>query len=97
MSSLVSIEGISHSFGRAKVLDDISLTIEAGSYTVLLGPSGSGKTTLLSILGGFLQPASGRVLVDGNPIDNINLIEDPERNFVVIMKDGRIHKNTLRK
>ena len=65
MSSLVSIEGISHSFGRAKVLDDISLTIEAGSYTVLLGPSGSGKTTLLSILGGFLQPTSGRVLIAG--------------------------------
>jgi spermidine/putrescine transport system ATP-binding protein len=65
MSSLVSIEGLSHSFGRAKVLNDISLTVDAGSYTVLLGPSGSGKTTLLSILGGFLQPASGRVLIAG--------------------------------
>ena len=43
----------------------MSLTIAAGSYTVLLGPSGSGKTTLLSILGGFLQPEQGRVLIQG--------------------------------
>jgi imidazolonepropionase-like amidohydrolase len=35
------------------------------------------------------------LLVDGDPLANIRLIEDPVRNFVVIMKDGRIHKNTL--
>jgi len=37
------------------------------------------------------------LLVDGNPIENIKLIEDPARNFVLIMKDGRIYKNTLPK
>jgi imidazolonepropionase-like amidohydrolase len=35
------------------------------------------------------------LLVDGDPLANIKLIEDPGRNFVVIMKDGRIYKNTL--
>ena len=35
------------------------------------------------------------LLVDGNPIDNIKLIEDPAKNFVVIMKDGKIYKNLL--
>jgi imidazolonepropionase-like amidohydrolase len=35
------------------------------------------------------------LLVDGDPIANIRLIEDPERNFRVIMKDGRIYKNSL--
>jgi imidazolonepropionase-like amidohydrolase len=35
------------------------------------------------------------LLVDGNPIENIKLIEDPARNFVLIMKDGKIHKNAL--
>src|SRR5690606_33214535 len=52
-------------FGASLALDDVSLAIQPGSYTVLLGPSGSGKTTLLSILGGFLQPSAGRVLIDG--------------------------------
>ena len=65
MTALVTVEGLSHSFGQAHALDDISLTIQPGSYTVLLGPSGSGKTTLLSILGGFLQPTTGRVLIKG--------------------------------
>lgn len=35
------------------------------------------------------------LLVDGNPLDDIRLIEDPSKNFVVIMKDGRIYKNSL--
>ena len=65
MSALVAIENISHHFGSTKVLDAVSLNIEPASYTVLLGPSGSGKTTLLLILGGFLQPAKGRVLING--------------------------------
>jgi imidazolonepropionase-like amidohydrolase len=37
------------------------------------------------------------LLVDGNPIENIKLIEDPAKNFVVIMKDGSVYKNTLAK
>ena len=65
MSALVFVENVSHSFGATKVLDAVSLTIAPGSYTVLLGPSGSGKTTLLSILGGFLNPSHGRVLIKG--------------------------------
>lgn len=35
------------------------------------------------------------LLVDGNPLENINLVADPQRNFLVIMKDGKIYKNTL--
>ncbi len=65
MNPLVKVENLVHVFGSARVLDGISLDILPASYTVLLGPSGSGKTTLLSILGGFLQPTAGRVLIKG--------------------------------
>ena len=46
---------------------------------------------------GVVQPGAlaDLLLVDGDPLANIKLIEDPARNFVVIMKDGRIYKNTL--
>ena len=64
-AALVEMKNISHSFGRVSVLSDVSLTIMPASYTVLLGPSGSGKTTLLSILGGFLVPRKGSVLIRG--------------------------------
>jgi imidazolonepropionase-like amidohydrolase len=63
----------------------------------------------LMALSGFINPYPGRLgvvevgaladllLVDGNPLDDINLVANPETNFVVIMKDGRIYKNTLSK
>jgi imidazolonepropionase-like amidohydrolase len=35
------------------------------------------------------------LLVDGNPLENIDLVADPGKNFVVIMKDGKIYKNSL--
>jgi imidazolonepropionase-like amidohydrolase len=37
------------------------------------------------------------LLVDGNPLDDLKLVANPDKNFVVIMKDGRIYKNTLSK
>ncbi|MCS7047201.1 MAG: ABC transporter ATP-binding protein [Gemmataceae bacterium] len=53
--------------GRAEVraIDDVSLSIAAGSFVVLTGPSGSGKTTLLSLLGALDRPSSGQVLLEG--------------------------------
>ena len=36
------------------------------------------------------------LLVDGNPLENLKLFEDPEKNLLVIMKDGKIYKNTLK-
>jgi spermidine/putrescine transport system ATP-binding protein len=71
MSPLVEIRDVSHDFGAGRVLDGVSLDIPTASYTVLLGPSGSGKTTLLSILGGFLMPSEGRVLIGGKDCTNL--------------------------
>jgi len=65
MNALAAVGSLTMRYGPTAALDDVSLTIAAGSYTVLLGPSGSGKTTLLSILGGFLQPTSGSVTIKG--------------------------------
>ena len=60
-------------------------------------------------LSGFINPYPGKLgvveqgaladllLVDGNPLDNLDLVADPDRNFLVIMKDGRIYKNALSK
>jgi spermidine/putrescine transport system ATP-binding protein len=58
-------------------LASVSLTIPAGSYTVLLGPSGSGKTTLLNILGGFLDPTAGRVVIGGEDVTHMSPAKRP--------------------
>jgi spermidine/putrescine ABC transporter ATP-binding subunit len=67
----VRLEGIEHRFGDVEVLREISLSVAAGEFVTLLGPSGSGKTTLLRILGGLLEPARGRILVDGREVTHL--------------------------
>lgn len=71
MTATVNVQGLSHWFGDFQALDSINLTIEAGSFAVLLGPSGCGKTTLLSVLGGFIKPGKGAILLDGVDVTHI--------------------------
>jgi spermidine/putrescine transport system ATP-binding protein len=67
----VSLKGIAKCYGETTALADTDLDIAAGEYVVLLGPSGSGKTTLLSILGGFVEPSSGRVWINGQDVTDL--------------------------
>lgn len=71
MTARVEVSGLVHRFGQFEAISNIEVTIEAGQFAVLLGPSGCGKTTLLSILGGFLTPAEGRVLIDGLDVTHL--------------------------
>jgi len=53
---------------EVRALHDVSLTIPAGSFTVLTGASGSGKTTLLALLGTLQRPTAGQVLFEGSDL-----------------------------
>ena len=66
----VIAHGITKSFSRTLVLDDVSIEFESGCINVLVAPSGSGKTTLLSILAGLERPDGGSVAheVGGHPM-----------------------------
>jgi heme ABC exporter ATP-binding subunit CcmA len=55
------VEGVTHSFGALRVLDDVSFETAAGEFLTLLGASGSGKTTLLRVIGGLVSPDQGRI------------------------------------
>ena len=57
----IVLEDVSFSVGGVTILDRISLTLVAGSPTVLIGPNGAGKTTLLRLIMGLIQPTRGRV------------------------------------
>ena len=66
--SRIRFENVSVSFGGLRVVDDVTYDIRDGEFVSVIGPSGCGKTTMLNIVAGFVQPTSGRVLLDGKPI-----------------------------
>lgn len=70
---MIEIKNIVKNAGEKVILDDISLTIESGSFVVLIGPSGCGKTTTLKLLNKLIEPTSGEIYIDGKPISK----EDP--------------------
>ncbi|GAB5519124.1 MAG: ABC transporter transmembrane domain-containing protein [Rhodothermales bacterium] len=57
----------------ATILHDIDLTVKAGETVALVGPSGVGKTTLLNLIPRFYDPTSGRILVDGHDLREVQL------------------------
>lgn len=68
------------------VLEDVSLTIRRGTFTVLLGPSGSGKSTLLNLIAMLDAPTSGKILVDG--IDVTAIKSESARSDLRLKKMG---------
>lgn len=62
-----TLDSITVTRGRARLLDAVSAWIESGRCSAVVGPSGAGKTTLMRVLNRLEDPASGRVLLDGRP------------------------------
>jgi spermidine/putrescine transport system ATP-binding protein len=76
MNHLV-VDNITKRYGDSAALRDVSLSVAAHDYVVLLGPSGSGKTTLLSVIGGFTEPTSGRIEIAGKDVTAIGPAKRP--------------------
>ena len=70
---MIEIKNIVKTAGEKVILDNISLTIESGSFVVLIGPSGCGKTTTLKLINKLIEPTSGEIYIDGKAISK----EDP--------------------
>ncbi len=70
--NMIELKHVTKIYGPGKedlcVLEDVSLTIASGKFTVLLGPSGSGKSTLLNLIAMLDAPTSGKIYVDGREI-----------------------------
>ena len=65
---VVSLHGLSKSYGAQRAVDAVDLDIAPGEFLSLLGPSGCGKTTLLRMIGGFEEPDEGEILLGGRSV-----------------------------
>ncbi|WP_026882870.1 ABC transporter ATP-binding protein [Clostridium akagii] len=58
--------------GETEAIKDVSLIVNKGDFVSIVGPSGSGKSTLLNIIAGLIKPSKGKILVDGQNLENFS-------------------------
>src|SRR6266513_3492427 len=90
--ALISLQGVTKSFGSHTVLEDITFDVPKGRITAILGPSGTGKSVLLKNIIGLLRPEAGEIWVDG---ENIVGMKEKDlyrirRKFGVLFQDGAL-------
>src|SRR5262249_2154314 len=89
-SPAVVFEAVSFAFDDHMVLREISFSIPKGGMAILLGVSGAGKSVVLRLILGLLRPDSGRILVNGQRIDDM-----PERDLLRVPADiGMLFQET---
>ncbi|BCJ50673.1 ABC transporter ATP-binding protein [Actinoplanes sp. NBRC 14428] len=74
---MITIDGVSRTFGRIEALQDIRLDVADGEFVAVIGRSGCGKSTLLRLVAGLDRPTAGKILVDGEPV------REPRRDIAV--------------
>ena len=67
--------GVSDESAQKEILKDISLVIEDNQFIVVTGPNGGGKSTLARVIAGIEKPTSGRIILDGQDITEMNVTE----------------------
>lgn len=87
---MLEVVNIEKSYGKKKILHDISFSIEKGQIKALVGPNGSGKTTLMNTMTNLLKRDGGQVLVDGKEFKNEKIF-----NHISFFKDEKILDENL--
>jgi ATP-binding cassette subfamily C protein len=73
LENAIELQNVNFSYDTTPVLQEVSFEIPAGGITSIIGPSGAGKSTLIDLLLGLSPPDSGRILIDGVPLDRLDL------------------------
>ena len=88
MTDLIVVDRVGKHYqtgsGPVEALREVSFPVATGEFCTLIGPSGCGKSTLLGMIGGLVEPDTGRVLVDGRPVAG----PDPRRVATVFQDPG---------
>ncbi len=93
---MLSARNVSWAAGNVEILRNVSLDVEKGEFLGIIGPNGSGKTTLLSLFSGIRRPRAGMVLLEGNPIQELNRREIARRLALVEQQAETTERITAR-
>ncbi len=85
--SLFELNAVSHDFGAAPILTDVSFQVAQGENFGIIGPNGSGKSTLLQAISGLLRPKTGNILFKGRPVSSYNK-KQLARQIAVLEQEG---------
>jgi len=87
MANLI-ISNLRKSFGKTRVINDISFTVQEGEFCILLGPSGCGKTTVLRMIAGLEQQDSGEIFIDDHEVSSLT---PKERDVAMVFQSYALY------
>ena len=77
------------------VIPDLSFTVNRGEFVTILGSSGCGKTTTLKMINGLLKPDSGQILIDGQPLADLDIVKLRRHMGYVVQQIGLFPHMTI--
>ena len=90
----ISFKDLEFSYGKSKIIDKLSFTINKGESIALVGSSGSGKTTIANLLNGFFNANSGNIIIDGINIADIRR-ESLYKNISIVTQESILFNDTI--
>ena len=84
----INLKNLEKSYGKTKVLHDLSFDINEGELIVIVGPSGCGKSTLLRMVAGLEEVNSGSIFIDDK---KVNDLEPMERNIAMVFQNYALY------
>lgn len=96
-NSAINFKHIQKTFGAETIIENLSFEVEAGEFITILGSSGSGKTTTLKMVNRLVEPDSGVIEINGQNIEQINLIELRRKIGYVVQQIGLFPHLTVEK
>ncbi len=87
---LLSLEDVTTYYGQMRILEGVSMRVDAGELVCLLGGNASGKSTTLKTVLGIVRPRSGRVLIDGEEINRFDVPARIARGLAIVPENRRL-------